>query len=201
MTKKNNELIKYTQEVKLLINKSKNTRKTKIKMLAKILKIKKDLSKLNFKQQCTEITTILKKRKSSSPIIKELLDNSGLNPMQTCRVFIDVLYDLLYKDTALKRAPIMITHERYYQLIHKNKTSKLTKVEKDELYTTLNIKYCYCIQKLFSRNQFNRLILGIDTFDKGAPYAICMSSIYKNRGIKPPHNASRTCGKKYQWYK
>lgn len=200
MTKEDKELIKYMEKVKVLIETAKNDKTNKLKILSKILNIKKDLSKLSFKNQCSEITKILKKRKSSSPIIKELLDNSGLNSRQTCEVFLNVMHDLIFNKKNPKKAPIEITQERYYFLIQKNKTSKLTKKENTELHKALNIKYCYCIQKLYSRNKFNRLILGINKYDKGFPYAVCMSSIYKKRNIKPPKNASRTCRKKYFWY-
>ena len=32
-----------------------------------------------------------------------------------------------------------------------------------------------------------------------AKYGICMNSIYKNRGLKPPFNAVRECDKFYKY--
>ena len=34
---------------------------------------------------------------------------------------------------------------------------------------------------------------------KEGKYGICMNSIYKKRGIKPPFNASKNCGQFYNY--
>ena len=81
-----------------------------------------------------------------------------------------------------------ISKKRYLELIKKSK--KLSKKESKQLNDELFKKYCRCIKTLkYSKNKKM----------KEGKYGICMNSIYKKRGIKPPFNASKKCGQFYNY--
>tara|TARA_B100000686_G_C16684381_1_gene913834 strand:- start:139 stop:426 length:288 start_codon:yes stop_codon:yes gene_type:complete len=77
--------------------------------------------------------------------------------------------------------------KKYTKLIHKKKTKKrLTRKEKRQLDHALFINYCKCIKKLkYSKD-----------YEKGIEYPICISSVYKKRGFRPPKDIQKKC-KKY----
>ena len=73
-----------------------------------------------------------------------------------------------------------ITKSKYLKLIKKSKSKKLSKKESKQLNNELFKKYCRCIKTLKKSKNKGR-------------YGICMNSVYKNRKIKPPFNASKKC--------
>jgi hypothetical protein len=81
-----------------------------------------------------------------------------------------------------------VSKKNYSQLLKKKKTKKrMTKKENKDLDKALFVNYCKCIKKIkYSKS-----------YEKGAEYPICLSSVYKKRGIKPPRNITKKC-KKYR---
>ena len=74
----------------------------------------------------------------------------------------------------------MVSKKRYNMLLQKKKR---TKKENKDLDRALFVNYCKCIKK----------IKYADDYKSGAEYPICMSSIYKQRGIKPPKDVTKKC--------
>ena len=74
----------------------------------------------------------------------------------------------------------MISKKRYNILLQKKKR---TKKENKDLDRALFVNYCKCIKKIKYSKDYQR----------GVEYPICMSSIYKQRGIKPPKDIVKKC--------
>ena len=88
------------------------------------------------------------------------------------------------KKTRRKKLKLSISKKKYNKLISLKKSKKkISSRDRKLLDDALYVKYCKCL-KTFE-------------FTKGDKrgYPICMNSIYKNRGFKPPKNASRNCNK------
>ena len=88
------------------------------------------------------------------------------------------------KKTRRKKLKLSISKKKYNKLISLKKSKKkISSRDRKLLDDALYVKYCKCL-KTFE-------------FTKGGKrgYPICMNSIYKNRGFKPPKNASRNCNK------
>jgi hypothetical protein len=77
-----------------------------------------------------------------------------------------------------------ISKKKYSQLLKKKKTRKrMSKKEKKDLDKALFVNYCKCIKKIkYSKS-----------YKKGAEYPICLTSVYKKRGITPPKNIIKKC--------
>ncbi len=148
--------------------------------------------------QCKLIISYLKKKAKSNKIIQKLLQKSR-SEKALCKFLVKILYSLFNPRELPEKAPILITDKKYKELIQKQKNNNLTREESIILREALNVKYCFCIKKLYLKNIFIENITGKEA--EYNPYAICMSSIYKNRSIKPPKKASYSCRKKYNWYK
>tara|TARA_B100001115_G_scaffold145106_1_gene113213 strand:+ start:14438 stop:14722 length:285 start_codon:yes stop_codon:yes gene_type:complete len=87
------------------------------------------------------------------------------------------------KKKSIKNARI-VSKKRYSQLIKKKKTKKrMTKRDKKDLDKALFVNYCKCIKRLKYSKEY----------EDGLEYPICMSSVYKKRGFKPPKNISKKC--------
>jgi len=81
-----------------------------------------------------------------------------------------------------KKLKLRISENKYKQLIKQRKGKKKMSLKDLKLLDdALYIKYCKCL-KIF---EFKKK-------DKRG-YPICMNSVYKNRGFKPPKNATRLC--------
>ena len=80
-----------------------------------------------------------------------------------------------------------ISKEKYKKLL---KSKRLSKKNKNLLNDELLKKYCRCIKTL-KKSKDKRMYSG--------KYGICMNSIYKNRGLKPPFNAVRECDQFYKY--
>ena len=88
------------------------------------------------------------------------------------------------KRTRRKKLKLSISEKKYKQLIQQRRSKKkMTSKDRKILDEALYVKYCKCLKKF----EFTRK-------DKRG-YPICMNSVYKNRGFKPPKNASRNCNK------
>ncbi len=74
----------------------------------------------------------------------------------------------------------MISKKRYNMLLQKKKR---TKKENKDLDRALFVNYCKCIKKIKYAKEYG----------PGAEYPICMSSVYKQRGIKPPKDVTKKC--------
>ena len=80
-----------------------------------------------------------------------------------------------------------ISKEKYKKLL---KSKRLSKKNKKLLNDELLKKYCRCIKTL-KKSKDKKLYDG--------KYGICMNSIYKNRGLKPPFNVVRECDQFYKY--
>ena len=86
-----------------------------------------------------------------------------------------------------KKMKLSISEKKYKHLVSLRKSKKkMTSKDKKLLDDALYVKYCKCL-KIF---EFKKK-------DKRG-YPICMNSVYKNRGVKPPKNASRLCYKTFK---
>jgi hypothetical protein len=74
----------------------------------------------------------------------------------------------------------MVSKKRYNMLLQKKKR---TKKENKDLDRALFVSYCKCIKKIKYAKDYKY----------GAEYPICMNSIYKQRGIKPPKDVTKKC--------
>ena len=91
------------------------------------------------------------------------------------------------KKRSIKNTRI-IGRKKYTKLIRKKKTKKrMTKKEKEQLQHALFINYCKCIKKLKYSKEY----------EKGLEYPLCMSSVYTNRGFKPPKDVKERCKRYY----
>ena len=81
-----------------------------------------------------------------------------------------------------------VSKKRYTDLLKKKTMrKKMDKKDKKELEKELDkalfVNYCKCIKKLkYSKD-----------YQEGAEYPICMTSVYKNRGLKPPKDVAKKC--------
>ena len=91
------------------------------------------------------------------------------------------------KRRSIKKART-IGKKKYSKLLRKKRTKKkMTKKEKRQLDHALFINYCKCIKSLkYSKK-----------YEEGLEYPICISSVYKNREIKPPKDLKEKCRKYY----
>ena len=74
----------------------------------------------------------------------------------------------------------MVSKKRYNMLLQKKKR---TKKENKDLDRALFVSYCKCIKKIKYAKDYKY----------GEEYPICMNSIYKQRGIKPPKDVTKKC--------
>ena len=88
------------------------------------------------------------------------------------------------KKNKYKKKSNKITDKKYLSLLKKSRKSLNTN-EKKILNKALHQRYCSCLKKLENNKKL----------DKNAPFGICGTSIYLNRGFDIPKNASRTCKK------
>ena len=93
------------------------------------------------------------------------------------------------KPKKLKKRSIKsnISKEKYKKLL---KSKKLSKKNKKILNDELLKKYCRCIKTL-KKSKNKRMYEG--------KYGICINSIYKNRGLKPPFSVSLKCDQFYKY--
>ena len=61
------------------------------------------------------------------------------------------------------------------------------KKENKDLDRALFVNYCKCIKKIKYAKEYK----------PGAEYPVCMSSVYKQRGIKPPKDVTKKCKRLY----
>lgn len=88
---------------------------------------------------------------------------------------------------SLKRAKKRIVSKKKYQeLIQKRQHhKKLSLKERKKLDESLFVNYCSCVKSLkYDSNVKDYL-----------EYPVCMSSIYKKRGFKPPKGVTVRCSK------
>jgi len=92
--------------------------------------------------------------------------------------------------TKRKSLKLNISETTYKHLLsmHKGK-QKMSLRDRKRLDDALYVKYCKCLQAFEWAKK-----------DTHQGYPICMNSVYKNRGFKPPPNASRHCKKTFNKY-
>jgi len=81
-----------------------------------------------------------------------------------------------------KTMKLTISENKYKHLVSLRKSKKkMSSKNKKLLDDALYVKYCKCLKEFeFTRKDVRG-------------YPICMNSVYKNRGFKPPRNASKRC--------
>lgn len=80
----------------------------------------------------------------------------------------------------------IISKKKYKELIHKRQHhKKLSLKERKQLDEALFVNYCSCIKSLKYDPKVKDYL----------EYPVCMSSIYKKRGFKPPKGVTIKCGK------
>ena len=85
-----------------------------------------------------------------------------------------------------KKMKLSISEKKYKHLVSLRKSKrKMSSKDKKSLDDALYVKYCKCLKEFEFRKKDKR------------GYPICMNSVYKNRGFKPPKNASRRCNKTF----
>jgi hypothetical protein len=186
----------FKTTVNIVVNKRSKNRKYNLEAVSKMLGIDTGGS---YSQQCDKIISFLESKRSTNEIIDEILKQTRENKEDLCDVLVSSLYELFSPSSLPEKSPITITKEEYIDLLEKKKENDITFEENEILDEALNVKYCHCVKKLYLKNLFKKYIL--DEEIKYSPYAICMSSIYKNRDITPPFKVSHSCREKYQWYK
>jgi len=82
-----------------------------------------------------------------------------------------------------KKMKMSVSEKKYKYLVSLRKgKKKMSLKDKKLLDDALYVKYCKCLKEFEFRKKDKR------------GYPICMNSVYKNRGFKPPRNASKRCG-------
>lgn len=182
--------------IDITIKNSKNKnydKKYHFKLVAKFLGIK-----YNEKTICMDIYDYLNSKKSLSEPLKYLLSKlPSQSDEKFCKILINILYELFYPSYLGKNT---ITNEKYIELLKKKKNKTITKTENIVLEYNLYIKFCRCLRKLYIKNIINKEFFNIiDT--KYNNHAICYSSIFKKRNIKPVININNNCSKLFNWYR
>jgi len=88
---------------------------------------------------------------------------------------------------SLKRAKKRIVSKKKYQELIKKRQhyKKLSLKERKQLDEDLFVNYCSCVKSLKYDSKVKDYL----------EYPVCMSSIYKKRGFKPPKGVTQKCGK------
>ena len=186
----------FRKTVNIVVDIKNKDRLYNISAVSKMLGLSTDGS---YKQHCDRIIDYLRSKSPRNKAIKTLLDNAGDDRETMCNILVNSLYELFSPNKLPKKAPIQMEEEEYKELVKKKKEDDITYEQNEKLEEALNCKYCHCVKKLYLKNQFQLFIN--EEEPKYNPYAICMSSIYKNRDIKPPFKVSHSCREKYDWYK
>ena len=85
-----------------------------------------------------------------------------------------------------------LSKKKYKELIKKKKSKKISKKNNKLLDNELQKKYCKCIKTLKKKySKRSNIYIG--------KFGICMNSVYKNRGFKPPYNVSNKCKEYYNY--
>ena len=80
----------------------------------------------------------------------------------------------------------MISKKKYQELIQKRQhNKKLSLNERKKLDEALFVNYCSCVKSLKYDSKVKDYL----------EYPVCMSSIYKKRGFKPPKDVTQKCSK------
>lgn len=184
----------YIDKINFVVKKS--TNKTyNIQAVAKMLGLP---SNLDYHNQCRIIIAHLNREAITNKVVNEMIESIGYTE-NMCDVLVETLYRLFSPDSFPAKAPIEISEEIYKELLTKKKNNIISDSEDMALSEALNCKYCHCVKSLYLKNQFMKYIVNKEP--EYNPYAICMTSIYKNRNITPPEKVSFSCRDKYQWYK
>lgn len=187
-----NIIDKFKREYKTIIKKN-YSKQYNIQAVSEMLGIKNN--NLPYNLQCLEIIKFLESKKKNNPTIEYLLVN--LKDKDLCDMLVNVLYNLFHPDS-IEDSDVKINKNKYYRLIKKYQNDNINDEENKILQEYLNIKYCKCLKKIFMKNLLNEVIFQNDK--QINQYAICMSSIYNKRNIKPKNRVSHSCSDKYKWY-
>uniref|UniRef100_A0A6C0JDD3 Uncharacterized protein n=1 Tax=viral metagenome TaxID=1070528 RepID=A0A6C0JDD3_9ZZZZ len=183
----------YMEKIKFVVKKKKNMTYN-IQAVAKMLGLP---NKESYDNQCRLIISFLESKRTENIVIDKLL-NEVSGSKDLCDILVKSLYELFSPEDFPKKSPIQISEKKYKELIQKKKDGSIEVGEELVLDEALNCKYCHCVKKLYLQNKFNKFIN--NTEPKYNPYAICLSSIYKNRDIDVPSKISYKCRDKYTWY-
>ena len=173
--------------------------KKDIKYVSKTLKIstrnKKD------SELCKEISDkIINSNKDFNSIVNLVKKDNKIKEKELNNLVVNIVLSALYPSNFPHNSPIPISEDLYNELILKKVNNKpMTNEEIELLNISLYIKLCYCTKKMFLKSKFLKDVMNID--DKVNNYAICTNSVYKQRNIELPENATRNCTKNFKWLK
>lgn len=184
---------KFTTIVDTLLKK-KYRRNYSIKKILEFFNIpEKQTKKANQEQ----LFTFLYKQKKHSPELKYLMKFIKKKTPYYIQLLVNVLHELIYPPI-LQLEKKLMKDEIYKNLIEKKKQNNLTDDESKILDVQLHLKFCKCIKKLYLRNLYYRMFFNKESSYN--PYAVCTSSLYKNRDFDVPPGAAMKC-KQYKWYR
>lgn len=167
-----------------------------IKQVANILNI----PYTDNRNTCQDIYDYLLKESKNSNSLEYFLEKFNPSDKDFCNTLINTLYELFHPSDMKLHSPIKISKKQYKSLVDKRKAGKrMSKEENKLLDEALYIKFCHCIKKLYIKN-----VIDYQFFNKELkynPYAICTSSIYKNRDFDVPPSAAINCSKTFDWYR
>lgn len=168
-----------------------------IKYLSKLMKIR--TRKMSGRELCTKISNkILTENKDFLEIVNIIKGDRELKDYELHNLVSNILLFALYPYGFPHHSPLQISEELYQELIKKKVSDNLFDTDEEELLTnSLYIKLCHCIKKMLLKNKFMKDIL--EKPEDINPYPICINSIYNNRGIKLPKNATKKCKENFNW--
>lgn len=172
-----------------------------IKYLSTIFKIKTRNKKISqLKKEIVDKSII--NNKELNKILSVIQRHQKIKEEEYHNLVINTLLSVLYPNNFPHNSPIPITQELYTDLIKKKVSNQyLSSDEKELLDTSLYIKFCHCIRKLFFKNKFLKDFLSYQDKDLLDPYANCSNSVYKQRGFQLPPKASFKCRDNFEWCK
>jgi hypothetical protein len=189
-----NDLDRYIKKLDIVVKKH-NSKYYNLQAVASMFGLD---PKENKNAICANIVSYLHSKRDTNKYINYLLTNIT-DEDNLCDTLIASLYELFTPSNLPEKSPIKITEKLYRELIEKQKTNTISSDEKIELDEALQAKYCMCQKKLYSQYLFKKNIL--EQEPKYSPYATCLSSIYKKRGIAIPKGITRSCAAKFpSWY-
>jgi hypothetical protein len=146
-------------------------------------------------EKCTLIKQTISDHYPKLQSFITFLESKLNTELDICKHLIVILYNMFEQPSIFKYPISKKTYKKYIKKKQNNTIrSKQLKLLDDMLY----IKFCRCIKKIYTNNLKKHIFNDLQSDSN--PYAICTSSIYKNRGFDPPPSAALNCRKTFGWY-
>ena len=132
-------------------------------------------------------------------LIYKLINPNPECSIQTGYIITKIIKNILYPNQFPRESPIPISEQLYEKLLLMKKKKILNnETEKYLVKKSLHTKICHCIKKVLITDKFKKEVLNISS--KYNPYAVCTSSIYKDRHIRVPAKEVKNCPVDFTWY-